>query len=66
MSTYRIFAECSNCGNTREYEIPKGDEVRDVKCGDCECFRLSPVIRQVTEAGSMDVRNMYYAARAKT
>lgn len=42
--SYCIRAECGNCGNSREYEIPKGIEVYETECGDCECKTLRPLI----------------------
>jgi hypothetical protein len=53
---YRIQATCSNCGNLNEYELPKGTEVRDTPCLDCECHDLSPLILTFVGSG----RNLHY------
>lgn len=53
---YRIDAECSNCGNGNQYVVPKGTEVRDMTCSDCECLTLRPLILVMIGSG----RNLHY------
>lgn len=41
METYTVELHCTNCGQTKEYTIPKGTRTRVVPCDNCDVLALT-------------------------
>jgi hypothetical protein len=41
VETYTVELHCTNCGQTKEYEIEKGTRVRRVACDNCDVLALT-------------------------
>lgn len=41
MDTYTVELHCTNCGQTKDYTIPKGERVRRVPCENCDVVALT-------------------------
>ena len=40
MDTYKVFVECTNCGESYKEEIGRGMQVNQSPCRNCGCYTI--------------------------